>query len=434
MVRLPQVYKMMPDYYRKGITAYWTPRLQEWIVSVSCIAMIAGMLFSRAILSISMIVLFVNTFHPEKIRNTWTTFKESRFALCCILFFLTYVISGFWSSDTVNWVDVVKIKLPFIFLPFSLVNAPFGDDRFRKVTTEGILLVLLAGMLYSFYPLLSDPQYLSTHAHLPSPMEGDYIRFTIALVFGIQFVLWFFLMKKKNAPGKKELVLLSLWALLAVVYIHVQAAKAGLLCFYILLVVFALSLFKGKRLWIRIAILPAIILIGVAGVFSIPSLQKQLMNTVRERKVWESQDATQFATTSSFVPRLLSYRIACGIIVCKPLTGVGAGDVKLQMDNVYERDYPAIPLTARLLPHNQFLCTALAVGVPLSFILIAMLIAPMFDRKRNIFTVSTFLIMLLGMAIEPMLETQYAIFVYLFFTLFWLEIPFEKNRNKLIAD
>ncbi len=421
---------MMPDH-RKGITAYWTPRLQEWIVSVSCVAMIAGMLFSRAILSMSMIVLLLNTLHPDKIKDSWKTFKESRFAVCCILFFLTYVISGLWSADTINWVAFIKIKLPFVFLPFCLINVPFGDTRFRKFTTEGILLVLLGGMLYSFFPLLSDPHYLSSNVHLPSPMEGDYIRFTIVLVFGIQFVLWFFLMKERYASRKRELVLLSLWAILAIIYIHVQAAKAGLLCFYMLLVVFTLSLLKGKKIWIGITGLLGMIAIGVSGIFIVPSLKKQFTNAIYEQKVWEKQDTASFKATSSFVPRLLSYKIAGEIIAQKPLTGLGAGDIKNGMDAVYERDYPAIPIGARLLPHNQFMCTALAVGVPLSFILIAMLVAPMFDRRRNIFTVSTFLVMLLGMMIEPMLETQYAIFVYLFFTLFWMEIPFDKDKRKV---
>jgi O-antigen ligase len=428
-MHLPKADNTMSDH-KKGITAYWTPRLQEWIVSVGCIAMIAGMLFSRAVLSMSMILLFVNALHPQKIKQTWKTFKESRFAICCILFFFTYVISGLWSSDTVNWAAIIKIKLPFIFLPFSLINAPFHDNRFRKITTEGILLVLLGGMLYSLFPLFSDPSYLHTHAHLPSPMEGDYIRFTIVLVFGIQFVFWFFLMKERYASRKRELLLLSLWALFAIVYIHIQAAKSGLLCFYMLLIVFVIYyLFRGRRKWIGIVVLIGMMVAGVSGIYLIPSLKKQVSNALYERKVWETQDAAAFRQTSSFVPRLLSYQIALGLIADRPLTGVGAGDMKLQMDNVYERKYPAIPLGARLLPHNQFICTALAVGIPLSLILVAMLVSPMLDRRRNIFTVSTFLVMMLGMMIEPMLETQYAIFVYLFFTLFWMEIPFEKGER-----
>ncbi|WP_118949758.1 O-antigen ligase family protein [Taibaiella helva] len=415
----------------KGITAYWTPQLQEWIVSVSCIAMIAGMLFSRALLSFSMLVLFLNTFHPDKLKQTWLTFRQSRFAICCILFFLTYLLSGLWSTDTVNWAQFIKIKLPFVFLPFTLLNTPFGDARFRKVTTGGILTVLLAGMLYSFAPLLSDPHYLSTHQHLPSPLEGDYIRFTMALVFGIQFVFWFFLIKGKSSFNRKQSIFLLLWALLATAYIHIQAAKSGLLCFYVLLGVFALSLFRGKRLWIAATGLVVAVGLGVASIFIIPSLRTQVNNALREQEIWEKNDAAKFGSTASFVPRLLSYKIATSLIAAHPVLGVGAGDMKLAIDNVYQHKYPGIPVVARILPHNQFICTALAVGIPLSLILIAMVVAPMYDRRRNIFTVSTFLVLLLGLLIEPMLETQYGIFVYLFFTLFWLEIPFDKERGRV---
>lgn len=417
------------------LNRYWTSRSQEWIVAIACVAMIAGMLFSRAVLSISMVLLFLNALHPQKVRDNWKAFKESRFALCCILFFLTYVISGIWSADKPNWLAFIQIKLPFVFLPFSLINAPFKDDRLRKVTTGGVLLVLLGGMLYSAWPLLLDPGYLHYHSHLPSPMEGDYIRFTIALVFGVQFVLWFFLRKGYKSSGRKALALLVLWALLATVYIHVQAAKSGLLCFYLLLAVFLVSvLLQKERRVLGGSILLIILVAGASGFLFAPALKKQVANITYEQKVWDSQDAASFAQTSSFVPRLLSYRIAGDIIMQKPLTGVGAGDIKLQMDNVYERDYPAIPVAARLIPHNQFLCTALAVGIPLSFILLAMLLSPLIDRPRNIFTVSTFLVMLLGMLIEPMLETQYAIFVYLFFTLFWMEIPYNSERKSPLSE
>ncbi|WP_118974258.1 O-antigen ligase family protein [Taibaiella koreensis] len=415
----------------KGITAYWTPQLQEWILSVSCIAMITGMLFSRALLSFSMFILFLNTFQPDKLKQTWVMLKQSRFATCCILFFLTYIVSGLWSADTVNWAMLIKIKLPFIFLPFALLNTPFGDERFRRITTGGILMVLLMGMLYSLAPLIVDSHYLDDNLHLPSPMEGDYIRFTMALVFGIQFVFWFFLIKKKSPTSRLISVLLVLWALLATAYIHIQAAKSGLLCFYLLLVVFALSLFKGKKIWIAVAGLLLIAAIGATVVLVVPSLKKQVDMVTREQEIWESKDAAKFGATSTFVPRLLSYKIAASLIAQYPVLGVGAGDVKLEMDKVYHRDYPRIPVEARLLPHNQFICTALAVGIPLSLVLVAMLVAPMFDRRRNIFTVSTFLVSLLGMMIEPALETQYAVFVYLFFTLFWLELPFDKEKGRV---
>lgn len=417
----------------KGITTYWTPQLQEWILSISCVAMIAGMLFSRALLSFSMFVLLLNTFHPEKLRQTWIIFRQSRFAICCCLFFLTYLVSGIWSQDSVNWAAFIQIKLPFIFLPFTLLNTPFGDERFRKVTTGGILIVLLGGMLYSLAPLIRDPHYLNRNLHLPSPLEGDYIRFTIALVFGIQFVFWFVLVKRKHAKAKREMVFLVLWAVLAVVYIHIQAAKSGLLCFYLLLGVFAVSLFRGKKIWLAVSGLLFVLALGVSAIFLVPSLKNQLDNVLREQQIWESKDASKFGSTSSFVPRLLSYKIAASLIAQHPVTGVGAGDMKLQIDKVYMRDYPSIPVEVRILPHNQFLCTALAVGIPMSLVLIAMLVAPMFDRRRNIFTISTFLVLLLGMAIEPMLETQYGIFVYLFFTLFWLEIPFDKEKGRVIA-
>ncbi len=103
----------------------WTLSLQERISILCCVAMVVGLLFSRGVLSIAMIIMLVNALHPEKIRDTWRLFVRSPFALCCIFFFLSYFISGLWSSNTDDWISAVQVKIPFLFLPFAILNAPF---------------------------------------------------------------------------------------------------------------------------------------------------------------------------------------------------------------------------------------------------------------------------------------------------------------------
>ncbi len=132
------------------------------------------------------------------------------------------------------------------------------------------------------------------------------------------------------------------------------------------------------------------------------------------------------------MPRLIYYKVEEELISEQPLTGVGTGDVKTEIDKKYKAEYPGMIEFFRLIPHNQFIFTALVVGIPLSFTLILMVVAPLMRQTKNIYTVATLIIMFVGLSIEPMLEVQNGVFVYLFFTLFWMAV-FKKRQEQVLS-
>jgi len=412
------------------LTNYWTVALQQWIACICCIAMLIGMLFSRGILSVSMIVMVLNTLHPIIWKKTWQESRKERFLLYSLLFFISYLVAGLWSEDKAAWFTFIQIKLPFVFIPFALLNAPLHIFKFRKFVIQGILLVLLAGMLYSLSFLIRVPGIYTSGQHLPSPLEGDYIRFTIALVLGINLV--FYLFYERLYKGRLEVVWLVAWCLVAVIYIHIQAAKSGLVSFYLLGAVYIAFEFIRKKRWKVIAAASVIGIVGVIGFLSLPSVKKQIANLSYEQRVWETNDTIGYKKSSSFVPRLISYQIAGELILGHPLTGVGPGDMVQEIDRKYNTTYPSIRGSSRILPHNQFMCTMLVVGIPMGLILLLMVAAPVRKKRIRVYTLATFLIMLFGLMIEPMLEVQYGVFTYLFFTLLWMAIF--KSQNETSGD
>lgn len=416
---------------RSKLTSFWTPEIQEWIASICCIAMLAGMLFSRAILSVSMIVMVINTLHPDSIKQAWINTKKNRFVICGVLFFLSYVVAVGWTDDKAAWLPFVQIKLPFVFLPFALLNAPLQQIRHQKFVLFGILLVLLSGMIYSLSFLIINPELYKNGGHLPSPLEGDYIRFTMTLVLSINLVLYLFY--ERLVSGRMVRSLLVAWCVLAIAYIHIQAAKSGIVSFYLLILVYIAYEFIRRKKWG--VIIGAFVMGGIAMVLllALPSVKKQVSNLAYEKKVWEANDTTGFKKSSSVVPRLISYKIAVELIAANPVVGVGPGDMVDEIDEKYNKDYPSLRGASRILPHNQFICTMLIVGVPLSLILFLMVIAPLSRKELRVYTLSTFVIMVFGLMIEPMLEVQYGIFTYLLFTLIWMSV-FKKTKAPAISS
>ena len=120
------------------------------------------------------------------------------------------------------------------------------------------------------------------------------------------------------------------------------------------------------------------------------------------------------------ISRLMSYNLATDLIKQHPLTGVGTGDMLSAMDSSYARRYPQVPPAARLLPHNQFLLVGLGCGIPAMLLFAFWVFMPLAALKRNrqsFFFFMVWLIMLLQLLIEPALEVQLGVFVYLFFLL-----------------
>lgn len=407
---------------------YWPLRAQEYQACLCCVGMVAGMLFSRGLLSVSMIVMFANALHPALLRESWQRCRNSRFALFSFLFFLAYALSGFWSEDIANWSRILQIKLPFLFLPFAFINAPLHKPELQRYTIYGILLTLLGGMIYSFSFLAANPDFLNVAPHLPSPLEGDYIRFTMALVLGLQMIFYLFSEKSLFRLKSPEKALLVAWSIVSIAYIHIQAAKSGMLCLYILIIIYIAGRYLRKRPGLGFAFLFLLGSASIIGGMTIPSIKRQVSNIVKEQKMWATNDTTQFNNASSFVPRLISYKVALELISEQPLTGVGTGDVKTEIDKRYKAEYPNMIEFFRLIPHNQFIFTMLVVGIPLSLTLILMVFAPLMRERRNIYTIATLIIMFVGLSIEPMLEVQNGVFVYLFFTLFWIA-AFKTKRD-----
>lgn len=396
--------------------------LFEWIIVVSCVLMFSGFMFSRILLSIGMISLIVLGFRPNQLRQGWERFRHCGFCWLAIFFFLSYFISGLWSQDMEGWMNFTQIKIPFLFLPFAMLNLPLQKKKLQLWVIGSILIVLLGGIIYSCSFLIRNPERLFSGSHLPSPAFGDYIRFTIAIVLAMQMVLYLLNKKYGFSFQKFGKTVLIIWLIIAAIYIHLQAAKSGLVCFYLFILINVGYHFIKKS---KTGIWKAFGMIAVTGILLVlsakfvPPVENQFSRLQKERAIWNSGDTSRFASVSSVIPRLMSYETAWKGIREHPTRGVGAGDLNNVMQRLYEEYYPFVVKNYRIIPHNQYVCSALLIGIPLTLILIIMVLWPLFIAE-NVMLLATTFMMIVGTMIEAMFEIQFGVFIYLFFTLFWL--------------
>jgi hypothetical protein len=389
--------------------------------------MIAGFMVSRSVMSLAMMVLGVRSLlgiHPRR----WF---ESKWWLLGLLWIGAYALSYFWSDNTTYWAERFQVKLAFLLLPLGFTFLPKFSIKQLQVFCIGAGLILFCGAGYSLSFFINDwYNYYYNYGKagmLPVP-SGDYIRFSLMIAL---YVIWcIYIWPHFKGRGMRWFIVIM--CLLLVAYLHILAARSGLIALYIFLLGWAMYAGIKRSKWIGIgATVFMIVALYLAATF-VPTLQ--------QRVGYFKYTIIQFREGHltgiySDMGRLMSYNIALQEIQKEPLKGVGAGDLFKTMEDGYHRLYPQDTGGRILVPHNQPLTVALACGIPAAIIFLWWAFAPLALVKRNregFFFLIVWIISFMQLMIEPALEVQLGVFVYLFFLL-WQRHTFVYEKEEQTA-
>lgn len=388
-------------------------------IAIACIfIMVAGFLFSRALLSLGMVLLGVNTLWNVSPRK-WL---EHRWWLTGAAWVAMYALTWFWSNDKVTWGVMVQMKLPILLLPLSFSFLPRFTARQLQTFTIGMGIMLFGGACYSLSFLVAHFQhYIAEYAishMMPTPVYGDYICFSTGISLFIVWCVYFW----PQLTGKGVKLLMGFIVTFLIVYIHILASKSGLIALYVFFLAWSIYYCFAKKSFQGIIIIICIPLLLWAGIRFIPTLQERKAHIVY---TWYNLKAGDKTGKLGDLARLISYDIAVKLIIQHPLTGVGAGDLVTEMDRGYALWYPDVKGNNKLIPHNQFLSVGLGCGIPAMLLFAVWVFMPLTRLGKNresFFFFIVWFILLFQLMIEPFLEGQFGTFVFLFFLLFFRHI------------
>lgn len=407
----------------------WNDDVHEKASIFCCLLMIAGLFFSRALLSFSMFVMLLNALHPRFVGQYWIQWRTNLFSMLCLGFFLTYFISGLWSSDLSYWLKATINKLPFVILPFAFLSIPVHKEKTRNIVIFGLIFMQLLLIGYSLTQLaLHWDIYIKGYQFskpIPTTKYNDHIRFSISLVLSIFMI--FYLLFEKNTIKKGTRYIMTAVVVLFIIYIHILAAKSGLVCLYLGLLIF--GIFKIGRKNKVLGLLAAVFIIALPflGYLFVPTFKAKIDYVGYE--VNRTKETRRYDYTLSDAGRMITYEIGSKSIKEHPFLGVGAGDLMEEMRKGYKSDYPEITGDQQFGPINQFMFTALSVGIPLTLLLLAMCVTPFFMKVNNrIYLIVTSIALSVSLMVEAPLELQFGVFTYLFFMIIWINI-LKKQTN-----
>ncbi|MCU0320813.1 MAG: hypothetical protein MUE72_00270, partial [Chitinophagaceae bacterium] len=228
--------------------------------------LIAGLIFSRAVLSLTSVGLGITA-----ILNWQNLQQYKKLFLGIGLILLPVVFSGFWSTDITAWWRSVEVKLSLLAILAGLLAAQFSFKQFKQLLWW-LTIVIISSALYSCYEYWINRElilesYLVAKV-MPVLMDDDHIRYSWLIVLNIVLLIWALFFKVKNQTelvqadfkntfqqveidkqykGKIKQGIAIGVILFLVAYLHFLAAKTGLLCLYVSLAITALYLiFKVK--------------------------------------------------------------------------------------------------------------------------------------------------------------------------------------------
>lgn len=386
--------------------------------------MVSGLLISRLFLSLGMILFGINALWNVPPRK-WL---QSKWWLAGLAWVAMYAVSFFWSSNKEEWGVFLQLKLPVVLLPLAFTFVPRFTARQLQNFTLITALMLLAGCGYSISFLVRDyahfiAEYNISHM-LPTPVYRDYLCFSVTCAL---FIAWVVYMWPKLL-GNTVKWIIGASCLLIFIYLHVLASKSGLIALYIFAISYAVYSVIARRSVVGILGVLAIPVFLYCAVSFIPTLRERKEHIVYTWYRYMDQDKTGKLGDLS---RIMSYDISLKLIKEHPENGVGTGDMLDAMKEGYAKYYPNVTEEInKLIPHNQFLTVALGCGIPTMVIFAIWVMMPLFTKgtKRDKFFLAiTWVMLLLMLFIEPFLESQFGVFIYLFFLLMVMHTIGEKE-------
>lgn len=393
---------------------------RKHVLFFSILGMMAALFFSRALLSVFM-SLFVITglWHRDWKAHFQNFFSSPVLWSMCLLFMLP-LVSGLWSADTKEWLNVIRVKLPLLLLPLAFA-APFrlSEKQWNFLAWTFIALVV-AGSAWSLIQYALDVQainesYLKAKS-IPTPFGNDHVRFSWVVSITILLCAWIWWKNKTTHLAISRLSLLIM--ILLVVFLHLLAARTGLFSFYIILLGIAVwMLFQKAKIIYGFIILLVLVCLPVLAYYTMPSFHNRISYILYD---FGHLKEKKYLPGGNDASRTISIKAGYNIFLDNQLLGVGAGDISAETKQWDIKQYPEILTTDIIYPSSEWLIYGLTAGWAGVIIFTGIMLIPFFYRKKpGLVWFLLHLTAALSFLFDMGLEVQFGVFIYAFIVLWW---------------
>ncbi len=403
---------------------------RQWVVVFAITLSIAGFFFSRVLVSIGMIILVANAvIHPRVLDNLRAFVRSPVYISITVIFFIV-LLSGLYSSDLSYWLARLRVKSAFLFLPVAFAFLkPLSKRQFYITLYILFGFVFISAIGVTIYYLANFTELSNAYLEakvLPTPF--NHIRYSLMVAFCIAIGLHCYI-RKNHLFKKQEPYVLLIFSFFLFLFLHLLAVRSGLLASYIVLIVYGAYLIVSRKRygWGAVLIL-ALIALPLIGYWTMPTLQNKIRYTMYSLEQYYKHGKVDNLSDSR---RIQSLKVGCQTGMKQPLIGVGYGDIKREVKQLYRENMPNLPADERMLPHNQFVMTFAGTGLIGLFCFLWAVLYPVLTNRhyKEPLFLSFNLIVLSSFMTEATIEVQYGTAFYSLFLLLLLKQPAFGQRD-----
>ncbi|MFK8005114.1 MAG: O-antigen ligase family protein [Saprospiraceae bacterium] len=386
-----------------------------------------ALIYSKFVISVAMICLLaMSVFELDfekkqplrlnsQLQPNWQNFISNKAYLAVTIFFFLILVTGIYSSDMNYWLERLRIKLPFLLLPFAFASIPQMKEReYLSIFYFYLILLFGSSLLVGFdywqnYVIITDN--LGKGQPIPTPV--NHIRYSLMMALSVIGGVVLFI---RNFYWKwiwEKWLILGMTGFLFF-FIHVLSVRSGILVLYASLLFLSL----------RFAFLQKKYLLGIASVIvllCIPTFAYQFIEGFKQKVDYTIWDWQQYyydlPLRSSDASRLISFKVGLEICQNEKWLGVGAGDLRKEVHLIYDQRFPEI--TDKKMPHNQFISVCAGMGIIGLAIFILAFFFPLFYKKikPDALFITLHLIIFASFFTENTIENSVGVGFYVFFLL-----------------
>ncbi|MBL6962965.1 MAG: O-antigen ligase family protein [Bacteroidetes bacterium] len=366
-----------------------------------------GLIFSPFILSFSLVFLLVQPFLVYSIREVFSRLFSNKISNLLLVYFLLCLLGIFYTQDLNSFWKDLQLKLPLLILPMAFVYSKYYLKRSRHLVLYAFILFIFIAGLLSFIHYLINYEEINQQIFKAKPVpliaNINHIYYSFLLAFAILSGIILHLAR----PGNKALKVGNIIVIiLNIVFIHTIAARTGLFAFYISLVILLIIYgFKANQIILTIAAMIIVLFVGFASVKYIPVLNNRYQKTLEDLHAYRDGGDINFYSISE---RIEYWDKSFKVFLSSPVIGVGFGDVKHEMREIFEKENSILELENRKGPHNQYLEILAGLGIIglLVFMMILFQALKIASKQESPLFLAFLLISIVTFFVESTLERQ----------------------------
>ena len=394
------------------------------------ICFLAGLFFSKAILSISLGMIFMQPFLVYSIKDVFKKLLANRISLLFVIFYLIVLLSYFNTENKHEYLKDIILKLPLLAIPFGLLYDELYSRRNYLILFMVLnSLVCLVGMgtLANYLMHFNEINKEILHSKPIPVFPGDklgHIYFGFIQAYAILSGFFLYIKKTLAERWRKYNIIITG---LSFILIHIIGSRTGLAAFY-LSILFLLAAWgiTERRYLLTICLFLFFFMTAFFSVSYIPSLQNRYQNTVKDIRQYVNGNDLNYYSISM---RVMAWKKTVDIIHDHPWIGVGYGDVLPEIKSRFREEGSALLEENQKEPHNQFLEVFAATGIFgfLFFLFIFFYPLKRIFKYKDLKLLGLIVIMFASFNIESALEMQRGV---CYFTLMWIylnNLPIENE-------